>query len=214
MPRGLPKWVLIIPLLLLTLKIRTTLDWGISSLRTTGFLQYDFEDLVSMKWIEKTRNMPENHYSIDGWHGSLTTTNRFLEGWHKQLIGAQKKGKLPSTTIGLAWYFDRRSSKSLGGLDERYEVEKKLEHIYHLEEVYWKQRTSMRCTIKGDSNSRFYHLYSNGHRRKLEYNLSFGNKCGVCMWREGPDTSHYGFLPKPFWYKHNMQHEVDLELLE
>jgi hypothetical protein len=54
----------------------------------------------------------------------------------------------------------------LGGLDERYEVEKKLEHIYHQEEVYWQQRTSMKWTIKGDSNSWFYHLYSNGRRRK------------------------------------------------
>jgi hypothetical protein len=48
----------------------------------------------------------------------------------------------------------------------RYEMENKLEEIYNKEEIYWQQRGNNRWVLEGDNNSKFFHLYANGRRRK------------------------------------------------
>ena len=50
--------------------------------------------------------------------------------------------------------------------NERYTVERESYHLYHMEEVYWKQRAGKNWILKGDSNSSFFHLFANGRRRK------------------------------------------------
>jgi hypothetical protein len=54
---------------------------------------------------------------------------------------------------------------------EMHGVEKNLEHIYLLEELYWQQRSGEKWTLKGDSNSRFFHLYANMRMRKCSIAL-------------------------------------------
>jgi hypothetical protein len=40
--------------------------------------------------------------------------------------------------------------------NERYRVERELEHVYHMEEVCWQQRAGKNWILKGDSNSSFF----------------------------------------------------------
>lgn len=55
---------------------------------------------------------------------------------------------------------------STGEWQHRYELENSLEHICNIKEIYWQQRVGDRWTIKGDSNTKFFHHYANGRRRK------------------------------------------------
>jgi len=49
---------------------------------------------------------------------------------------------------------------------KRYELENKLEEIYQQEELHWKQRGDLTWLLEGDSNTKFYHQFANGRRRK------------------------------------------------
>jgi hypothetical protein len=45
-------------------------------------------------------------------------------------------------------------------------VERKLENLYLEEEIYWRQRIGKHWLHIGDSNTRFFHQFANGRRRK------------------------------------------------
>uniref|UniRef100_A0A0A8ZNR6 Uncharacterized protein n=1 Tax=Arundo donax TaxID=35708 RepID=A0A0A8ZNR6_ARUDO len=49
---------------------------------------------------------------------------------------------------------------------ERYNLANQLEHIYHMKEIYWKQRSGVTLVLKGDSNSKFFHQAANVRRRR------------------------------------------------
>lgn len=48
----------------------------------------------------------------------------------------------------------------------RYDIEKQLENIYMEEEFFWRQRAGKQWLAMGDSNTRFFHQFANGRRRK------------------------------------------------
>jgi mannosylglycoprotein endo-beta-mannosidase len=57
------------------------------------------------------------------------------------------------------------------GLDEegwalRYHLEDQIVHLDGVEEEYWRQRSRVRWTLKGDSCTAFFHAIANGRRRK------------------------------------------------
>ena len=45
-------------------------------------------------------------------------------------------------------------------------MEDKLEQIYQREEIYWKQRGDEEWVLEGDTNSKFFHQFASGRRRK------------------------------------------------
>ena len=47
----------------------------------------------------------------------------------------------------------------------RYDIEKQLGNIY-MEEIFWRQRARKQWLAIGDSNTRFFHQFANGRRRK------------------------------------------------
>jgi hypothetical protein len=61
--------------------------------------------------------------------------------------------------------------------NERYTVERESYHLYHMEEVYWKQRAGKNWILKGDSNSSFFYLFANGWRRKINIQQLVADSC-------------------------------------
>jgi hypothetical protein len=104
-------------------------------------LQQDFRALISQKWTDLKDRRPEGSYSMDGWHGSLVSIRRFLRGWNRQKRGDQNKIKhdllLKLKSLDDVLVMNDNLPQNW---NERYRVEKELEHVYHMEEVYWQQR--------------------------------------------------------------------------
>ena len=191
------------------------------------FLQPGFEELVKEKWIEKLRKRPVGIYSIEGWHGSLTTLRMFLKGWHRRLLGCKNKEK--NDLIQELDQIDILIEDQVNlweNWSKRLAIEKKLEHIYHLDEVFWQQRAGRKWTVKGDSNSRFFHLYANGRRRKNTIAYLETDK-GVCMDQKaliahivnfykilfGPNTPCNMKLSEDFWRDRSMTSKEEMESL-
>lgn len=130
-------------------------------------MQPGFAEKLANKWSESSSRRPENYYSLDAWHGSLCFVRQFLKGWNIQMIGHQNKVK--TELLQDLERMDRESNLRDLTTEEwhlRYEIEAHLEHIYEMVETYWQQRVGDRWTIKGDSNSKIFHRYANGRRRK------------------------------------------------
>ena len=95
---------------------------------------------------------------------------QFLKGRGANLRGGYKRRK--EEVLGRIQKLNERlenpSSLNIKGelLKERYALEAQLEHILEVEELYCQQRGGEKWTLKGDSNTSFFHLSANGRRRK------------------------------------------------
>jgi len=50
-------------------------------------------------------------------------------------------------------------------------VEADLKRYMHIEEEYWKQKAGMRWFQEGDKNTKFFHAFVNGRRRKMHISV-------------------------------------------
>ena len=49
---------------------------------------------------------------------------------------------------------------------QRYALEAQVESLLRAEEEYWRRRGGIKWTLKGDANTKYFHAYANGRRRK------------------------------------------------
>ena len=67
---------------------------------------------------------------------------------------------------------------------QRYALEAQVEALHRAEEEYWRRRGGIKWTLKGDANTKYFHAYPNGHRRKgAIMRLQF--KQGLLLRQEG-----------------------------
>lgn len=115
---------------------------------------------------------------------------------------------------------------SMDEWQHRYEIETKLEEVYRMEEIYWKQRVGDRWTLKGDANTEFFHHYANGRRRK-NTTVSLESDQGEIQGQEditkhivefyknlfGPNPDRMLFLANTFWQGcHQVPEEYKIDL--
>ena len=142
-------------------------DQNIFFFENKWLLDPDFTSLVSEKWQEAKGRRPESCYSVDAWHGNLCMTRQFLKGWGIKQAGEKKK--LRSSLLAQLESINRDAEVgeiSASCWEERYGLENALEQIYQQEEIHWKQRGDLTWLVEGDSNTRFFHQFANGRRRK------------------------------------------------
>jgi hypothetical protein len=82
-------------------------------------------------------------------------------------MGEQKQSKF--ALMGELQRIDKHAEKidlSPQEWEQRYALERELEHIFDMEESYWRQRAGKHWLLVGDSNTKFFHHFANGRRRK------------------------------------------------
>jgi hypothetical protein len=91
----------------------------------------------------------------------------FLKGWGANL-GKEKKA-FKARIIAEIEALDKIADEV--GLDEdgwarRYHLEDQILAIFKMEEEYWRQRSRLQWTVRGDSCTKYFHAIANGRRRK------------------------------------------------
>lgn len=141
------------------------------------------------------------------------------------MIGQQKKLKVD--LLHMLEQIDKEAESSTLTSEEWqqcYEIEGSLEQIYQMEEVYWQQRVGDWWTIKGDSNTEFFHRYANGRRRKSTI-VSLEGDQGTIKGQEeiakhivnfyknlfGPNPDRIISLSSSFWQSHFQLSETQKE---
>nr|XP_051197209.1 uncharacterized protein LOC127310588 [Lolium perenne] len=105
--------------------------------------------------------------SIDVWQRVARNSRQFLKGWGANL--GKEKRLFKEGLLAQVADLDRRADSS--GLAEddwalRYFLEDQLISLDRLDEEYWRQRSRVQWTLKGDSYTAYFHAIANGRRRK------------------------------------------------
>lgn len=128
------------------------------------FLVEVFKDMVGEIWKESEAKCPDTCYFLDSWHGCMVWLRTKLKGWNINRLGSEKKKK--KELMGELYSVDLQAKFITSRMGDMYQIEKKLGEIYIEEELYWRQRIGKHWLMAGDSNTKFFHWYANGRRRK------------------------------------------------
>lgn len=143
-----------------------------------------FGDLTTQIWRESEARCPDACYSLDCWHGCLVWLRTKLKGWNIKRLGEQKKKK--KKLMDELHNIDSQAKLSELSQEEwihRYKIERHLEDFYVEEELYWRQRMGKHWLMAGDSNTKFFHQFVNGRRRKGNF-IQLENDQGVVKTQE------------------------------
>jgi hypothetical protein len=126
-----------------------------------------FEQMIKGKLISCIQERGPHRCSIDLWQCIARCLRQHLRGWGANL-GKQKR-EARDNLLAQSKELDTLADSS--GLDEegwalRYFLEDQIVQLDGAEEDYWRQRSRLQWTLKGDSCTAFFHAYANGRRRK------------------------------------------------
>jgi hypothetical protein len=115
---------------------------------------------------------------MERWQSKIRRLRRHMRGWAKNVSGTYKKEK--KELLDKLSYLDKKSKDNLLSpheADLKNCLNSRLAHLLHEEEIKWYQRVKTKNLLKGNSNTKYFHLLANGkHRKTRIYQLQDGNK--------------------------------------
>ncbi|XP_051221392.1 uncharacterized protein [Lolium perenne] len=126
-----------------------------------------FGDLLKAKLGSFISGLGPHRCYIELWQCVARNTRQFLKGWGANL-GKEKRDFKENLLLQVT-QLDRVADDT--GLDEegwalRYHLEDQLSALDRADEEYWRQRSRVQWTLKGDSCTAYFHAIANGRRRK------------------------------------------------
>jgi hypothetical protein len=129
-----------------------------------GWLLRDgFFDLVTEVWQKENRGFSP----LQRWQNKIRRLRQFLRGWAQNMKGAYSKEK--QELMRKPDELDRKAESMLLSqqeLDLKQSVKERLAQLLREEEIHWFQRAKTTKMLKGDRNTKYFHLIANGKRRK------------------------------------------------
>jgi hypothetical protein len=126
-----------------------------------------FKEMVINRWLDHALRITRCRGSIDWWHSQSNDIRQLLKGW-----GASLGTHARVTKANLLAKIQELDAAADGvGLDEDgwalwYHLEDQMMEILGVEEEYWRQRGKQQWVLKGDANTKFFHAFANGRKRK------------------------------------------------
>ncbi|XP_071685197.1 uncharacterized protein [Lolium perenne] len=126
-----------------------------------------FEQMVKDKLTFCIQEKGPHRCSIDLWQCIARCLRQHLRGWGGNLGKLRREAR--DNLLSQIKELDELADSS--GLDEegwalRYFLEDQIVQLDGAEEDYWRQRSRLQWTLKGDSCTAFFHAFANGRRRK------------------------------------------------
>jgi hypothetical protein len=129
-----------------------------------GWLLRDgFTDMVKEIW----ESVDDEVDSMSRWQSKIRRVRQHLRGWAKNVSGANKKEK--KELLDRLDVLDKKTESSLLSTQEvdlKQYLNNWLSQLLRHEELKWYQRSKAKHLLEGDSNTKFFHLLSNGRHRK------------------------------------------------
>jgi hypothetical protein len=119
--------------------------------------------MVSDVWNKETRG----NTAMQRWQNKIRRLRQFLRGWAKNMNGAYKKEK--QELLRKAEEIDKKAESQLlrqCEWDLRQSIHERITHLLREEEVKWFQRAKTTTILKGDNNTKYFHMVANGKRKK------------------------------------------------
>jgi hypothetical protein len=120
-------------------------------------------EMVSDVWNKETRG----NTAMQRWQNKIRRLRQFLRGWAKNMNGAYKKEK--QELLRKAEELDKKAESQLlrqCEWDLRQSIHERITQLLREEEVKWFQRAKTTTILKGDNNTKYFHMVANGKRKK------------------------------------------------
>jgi hypothetical protein len=101
------------------------------------------------------------------WQNKITRLRQFLRGWAKNMNGAYKKEK--QELLRKAEELDKKAESQLLSQREwdlKQSIHERTTQLLREEKIKWFQRAKTTKILKGDDNTKYFHMVANGKRRK------------------------------------------------
>ncbi|WMV59326.1 hypothetical protein MTR67_052711 [Solanum verrucosum] len=123
----------------------------------------DFMKVVEESWAEEIKGSP--FFIV---HSKLKKLKKVLSQWSKSTFGDffQKIATLEDLVKAKEVQLEISPTEENRGILSKAEAE--LKRYRHIEEEYWRQKAGMKWFKDGDRNTKFFHAYVKGKRRKLQ----------------------------------------------
>ncbi|KAE8806947.1 Peroxidase [Hordeum vulgare] len=104
---------------------------------------------------------------FDTWVAAATNSRSFLRGWGAN-HGSSSKLERASLTEAIAALDSQADARPFSKAEcaTRYDLENQLLAILREQEECWRRRGVVKWVTKGDTNTRYFHAYANGHKSK------------------------------------------------
>jgi hypothetical protein len=122
-----------------------------------------FFDMFSEVWSKETRGST----SMQRWQTKIRRLKQFLRGWAKNMNGVYKKEK--QELLRKAEELDKKLESQLlsqRDWDLKQSIHERITQFLREEEIKWFQRAKTTKILKGDNNTKYFHMVANGKRRK------------------------------------------------
>jgi hypothetical protein len=126
-------------------------------------LKEGFFEMVSEVWTKESKGSSP----LQRWQNKIRRFRQFLRGWAINMNGAYKKEK--QELLRKAEELDKKAESQLlsqQDWDLKQCVHERPTQLLREEEVKWFQRAKTTRILKGDSNTKHFHMVANGKRRK------------------------------------------------
>jgi hypothetical protein len=129
-----------------------------------GWLLKDsFFEVVSEVWKKENRGTTP----MQRWQNKMRRLRQFLREWGENMNGAYKKEK--QELLRKAEELDKMVESQLLSQREwdlKQSIHERLNQLLREEEIKWFQRAKTTKILKGDNNTKYFQMITNGKRRK------------------------------------------------
>jgi hypothetical protein len=160
---------------------------------TSWFHIPGFAEMVAQRWQDHASQIRRCRGPIDWWQYQSSEIRQFLKGWGANL---GKHTRVAKANL-LAKIQELDAVADGVGLDEdgwalRYHLEAQMMEMLSAEEEYWRQRGRQQWILQGDANTKFFHAFANGRKRKCAIH-SLSSDQGLVTEKEAIQELIYSF---------------------
>jgi hypothetical protein len=126
-------------------------------------LKDSFFEVVSEVWKKENRGTTP----MQRWQNKMRRLRQFLREWGENMNGAYKKEK--QELLRKAEELDKMVESQLLSQREwdlKQSIHERLNQLLREEEIKWFQRAKTTKILKGDNNTKYFQMITNGKRRK------------------------------------------------
>ena len=160
---------------------------------TAWFEVPGFESLFKEKWLACVQQVGPQRGPMEFWNAVGGRLRASLKGWGANL-GRMDKEHRTLITAEIA-RIDAQADARVFSEQEwahRYALEGQVEAILRAEEEYWRRRSGLKWTLKGDANTKYFQAYANGRHRKCAI-LRLQSEQGLLLRQEDISRHIYEF---------------------
>lgn len=134
---------------------------------TAWFENPAFDSIFRAKWTASASQVGLQRGPMDFWIATGSRLHASLKGWGANL-GRQERSLREGIVAEITSLDHQADARPFSEQEwaRRYALENQVQSLLRVEEEYWRCWGGLKWILKGDANTKYFHAYVNGRRRR------------------------------------------------